>query len=475
MNILLFFFAGVVLFIIPLVGLWKLFVKAGRPGWAALIPGYNFYLMLKISGRPAWLVIFLFIPVIYLLVAVGVASDFAKSYGKYKFSDKIRATILSFIYFPLWGVDPEVQYLGPAADSGFREDHPQMTRKSSVREWVEIWLFNLFFVLFTRTFLFEAYVVPTPSMDSTLMVGDYFFVNKLSYGARIPNTPVSIPFVGHTLPFTGIKSYWEGIKFPYFRLPGFGQVKRGDVIVFNYPMEAGAPYFRPVDKREMYIKRCEALPGDTLSIIGAQVWVNGKPRPEPVTSKTSFLVVTDNAAINPEVISRLHIDINDGAPNGKNLMDMTKISASQLKLVPGIKSITEDIRLKGDIDPQIFPQDPNFRWNADNYGPVIIPQKGWTVKLDSLTLPIYKRAIEVYENNQLTVSGNEAIINGKPASSYTFKQNYYWVMGDNRHDSADSRYWGFVPEDHIEGKAGMIWMSLDESRFRWDRFFKLIR
>ncbi len=356
-----------------------------------------------------------------------------------------------------------------------KSDAKSTKKKSKGREWFDAIIFAVIAATLIRTLFIEAYTIPTPSMERSLLVGDFLFVSKMNYGARMPITPVSFPFAHHTMPITGTKAYWDGIQLPYYRLPGFSEVKKGDVVVFNFPMEADPPLSRPVDKRENYIKRCQGAPGDTLSIVDAQVFTNGKPNPVPPGSQIDYLIKTNGTDINPDIYKELNVSFYDDYGNPT----MTSESANKLRTYTNIEQLKPNIRSKGVTDPTfpVFPKDGTFAWNADNYGPIIIPKKGWTVKLDSANLPIYKRAIEVYEHNTITVNGNDITINGKKTNAYTFKMNYYWMMGDNRHDSADSRYWGFVPEDHIVGKALFIWMSWDSnesffSKIRWSRIFK---
>jgi signal peptidase I len=322
-------------------------------------------------------------------------------------------------------------------------------------------------------------------MERSMMVGDSFLVSKINYGPRIPMTPFCFPFANNTLPNTNAKAYWDGFELPYLRLPGFSSVKRGDVLVFNFPQDTIDN--RPVDKKEFYIKRCTAIAGDTLLIDNARVFVNGKIQPRPKQMQFEYKIDTvTGTSLNPELLKQLHASIYEGHEG----VTMTPASAAVLRTYSNIKSVTQVIAPKGQADSlsSIFPHTypptvllnariPDYRWNVDNIGPIIIPKKGWTVKLDSMTFPLYEHAIEVYEHNKVQVKGHDIFINGEKTNSYTFKMDYYWVTGDNWYDSEDSRYWGFLPEDHIAGKALFVWMSWDANaplfeKIRWDRFFK---
>ncbi|MDB4921606.1 signal peptidase I [Mucilaginibacter sp.] len=473
-------YAVVAFVVLLLTGCWKLFQKAGRAGWEALIPFYSTYIMLKLTGRPAWWLFWLFIPVFNVIVGIGIYIDFVKSYGKFTIRQQAAAILLPVLFLPKWGFEKRTQYLGQSASIGFKEKHQEKLVKSPAREWTEAILFAIVAATLIRTFFIEAYVIPTGSMESSLLIGDYLFVSKVNYGPRTPITPVSFPFAHHTMPLINTKAYWDGIKLPYFRLPGLSDVKKGDVVVFNYPMDADSPYYRPVDKRENFIKRCQATPGDALRIINAQVYINSKKMPNPTDGQPAYIVQTNGTSIDSLVLRELHIDVRAQYDGNNYEMLMTRQSAKKLNADPNIKSVTEYFQPLYTYDPQIFPHDSQFKWNVDNLGPIIIPKKGWTVTLDNLTIPVYKRAIEVYEYNKVKISGNDIIINGKKAATYTFKQDYYWMMGDNRHNSEDSRFWGFVPEDHIVGKALFIWMSTDETadflhQTRWRRIFKWIK
>ncbi|MCO5947325.1 signal peptidase I [Mucilaginibacter flavidus] len=489
------FYIGVCIIAAPfllltLPGYWKLFKKAGWQGWEALIPFYATYVMLKISGRPAWWLIWMFVPTINLIVGLGIYIDFIKSYGKFTIREQVAASLLPFFYLPKLGFD-NTEYLGQSATPEFMQQFGKAARRPMIIAWGIPFTSAVCIAVIIRMFFIESYVMPTSSMERTLLTGDYFFVNKLSYGARMPMRPISVPFTKSTISATNIKTYWDGLKLPYFRLPGFGNVKRGDVVVFNYPMDADSPLYRPVDKRENFIKRCQGIPGDTLSVVDAQVYVNGKAAPTPPGSEMEYTFTTNGGELNPQVLS----DLNVTQYPGRDYQTMTKASADALKGYSNVKDFKPVISKKGITDPQspVYPtnpghpvgpsnlmlngKQPDYQWSVDNYGPIIIPKKGWTVKLDSLTYPIYERCINTYENNKLEVKGSGIYINGKKTDSYTFKLNYYWMMGDNRHDSDDSRFWGFVPEDHIVGKAVLIWMSEDNEdslfgKIRWGRLFK---
>jgi signal peptidase I len=350
-------------------------------------------------------------------------------------------------------------------------------KKSKTREWVDAIIFAVIASTIIRGLLFSAYAIPSGSMEGTLLTGDYLFVSKLSYGPRMPFTPIAIPFTESTV--YDIKTYWDGIKLPYFRLPGTSEVKKNDIVVFNKPEEADAKYNRPVDVRTNLIKRCIATSGDVLAIVDARVYINGKPVKNAPKAQTSYIVSTDGNNLNPEMLQNLKIEVAQQLSATDYVMIIPIDSYNQLKGYSNIKAIKPVIETRGNFDPSIYPHNEKFKWNLDNYGPLLIPKKGLTIKLNDSTMALYSRAIELYEHNKVEVKGKDVYINNKKADSYTFKMNYYWMMGDNRHNSEDSRYWGFVPEDHIVGKAMITWMSTDSTatllnRIRWDRILKPI-
>ncbi len=352
--------------------------------------------------------------------------------------------------------------------------------KSKSREWVEAVVFAVIAATLIRTFLIEAFTIPTPSMEKSLMVGDFLFVSKVHYGPRVPMTPVSFPFAHHTLPGTeSTKSYVEWIKLPYWRFPGFQDIKNNDIVVFNYPMED----FRPVDKQENYIKRCIAIPGDSLKLVNGKVFINGVENPFPEFAQMSYHVKTDGTGFNPKKLTEMGIkqeDVHLLSNQGDFEMIMTAENAEKIRQFSNVREVVMVLEERGKSTYSYFPNDPAFDWSLDNYGSIYIPKKGVAINLDTRSLPLYKRLITVYEGNTLKVEGEKIFINDQLATSYTPKFDYYWMMGDNRHNSLDSRFWGFVPEDHIVGKALFIWLSLDNtaesigSKIRWNRMFTVI-
>jgi len=364
---------------------------------------------------------------------------------------------------------------------------PAKPQKSPTREWFDSILFAVVAATLIRWLFMEAFTIPTPSMEKSLLVGDFLFVSKLHYGTRTPKTPLQLPLTHQKIWLTDIPSYTDAVQLPSYRLPGFSSVKRGDVVVFNYPPEEQYPS----DLRTNYIKRCIGIPGDQVEIRERQVFVNGQATENPARSETSYFLKT-SSVVSAKVFKKYDITdyeqttetYNDTIPENDAsgyLIHTTPETAAKLKeqdFVQGLDVIGEP---KGQQNPMIYPQSPLFSWNVDNFGPVTVPKKGATIQLDEKNIALYGPVIQKHEGNEnVEISGNSVKIGGKAITSYTFKQDYYFMMGDNRHNSADSRFWGFVPEDHIVGKAVFIWMSIDPdpesvfSKIRWNRLFRII-
>lgn len=410
-----------------------------------------------------------------------------------------------------------------------------------VMSWVDALVFALVAVYFINLFVFQNYVIPSSSLEKSLLTGDYLFVSKVSYGPRIPQTPLTMPLTQHTFPIINTKSYIEFPHWDYRRVKGLGNVKLNDIVVFNYPagdtictelpyqteyysmvygfgqqifeqnnggpidlntlnkqqqhdyfeqvyalgrqyvasnpVEFGSIDSRPTDRRENYVKRCVGLPGQTLQIKNRIVYLDGKPNKEPDNVQYTYYIKLKQH-IPDDLMKELGISMEDlGSLNQRGCMPLTKATA---KALAAHKDIVESIRINTDATVgDLYPLNAVTNWTRDNYGPIWIPAKGKSINLDMNNIAVYERPIRVYENNELKIKNNQIYINGRLAKSYTFKMDYYWMMGDNRHNSADSRYWGFVPEDHIVGKPIFIWWSSDPDRkglggIRWNRLFNMV-
>lgn len=505
----------IVFTLLVMVGLFKLFEKAGEKGWKAFVPVYNLYVWLKIIQRPWWWIILALIPGVGFLMIMIMSVQLSKAFGKTSFTNLLLAAIVPFIYLPYIGFSADVKFKGA-------EDKSKL-RRSATREWVDAIVFAVVAATVIRTFFIEAFTIPTSSMEKTLMIGDYLFVSKLSYGPKLPNTPLSFPFAHHTMPLTkDTKSYFEWMKLPYMRLPGLGSVKSNDIVVFNYPegdtvvlnhqnqsyyalrrnygrqnvlnpkfiahddpdrIPMGGIVVRPVDKRDNYIKRCIGIPGDKIEIKNGELFVNGSGSYKPPTMQFIYGIpmkseLTRKAIKEFDLTEKIQ---RDTAGNIYTTLPIGRVDEMQQQPFVGPGQIQRIIypATSESNDLEIFPNDPRYNWSIDNFGPLTIPQKGVTVSLDMTNLPLYQRIIDVYEENDIEVKNGKIYINGTESSSYTFKMDYYFMMGDNRHNSADSRFWGFVPEDHIVGKAVFVWMSLKQDvpfgeKFRWERFFAFV-
>lgn len=530
----------IIYFIGAHIAMHKFFEKAGEKGWQVWVPFLSVWKAIQIIKKPWWWIIVYYIPFLGILIGLGIIVEMLKCFGYLRFYQHLAGVLFAPFYLPYVAWKSETQFVGPEAAKKYK--------KSTLREWADAIVFAVIAATIIRTFFIEAFTIPTSSMEKSLLIGDYLFVSKLSYGPKLPNTPISFPFAHHTLPLTeSTKSYVEWIKLPYMRLPGFGRVKNNDVVVFNYPEgdtvevshvshqnqsyyqlsrnfgrenvhnpqflnpQTGKPFgnitVRPVDKRENYIKRCVGIPGDSIEIIDQEVFINGTPLPLPPKKQVSYTVKAnpinfnvDNQmdyvelnrkilkfcfGIGDKIIDKMNITdlIQPISNEGDFYLNLTYENVLQIKkfgaFVTDIKqNIAEKAEPRAGLN--IFPNNKNYNWTEDNFGPLLIPKKGLTIPLNPENLPLYQRAIDVYEGNDLRVEDGKIFINGQPASSYTFKMDYYFMMGDNRHNSADSRSWGFVPEDHIVGKAVFIWLSLNPNeplpgKVRWNRLFSVIR
>ncbi|MCK0157605.1 signal peptidase I [Cellulophaga sp. F20128] len=516
--------------VIHFLGTWKLYVKAGRKSWEAAIPVYNAIVLMQIIRRPKWWVILLFIPIINLLMFPVIWVETIRSFGKNKLVDTwlVLLTLGFYIYYVNYVLD--VKYIED------RSIHP----KTGLGEWVSSIVFAIVAATLVHTYFIQPYVIPTSSLEKTLLVGDFLFVSKFHYGARTPMTTIAAPMVHDTLPLLGIKSYLSKPQLPYFRLPGFQKVKRNEIVVFSWPADTVRQFFvreagvkKPIDKKSNYVKRCVGLPGDTLSVVDGYVYIDGERTILPDRAKPMFYhAVTsksplDNATIKllgrnnfagysiripKETLKKDKVDelLDKGTNLDKIKEDSTYVyyagsiqdnriksylEAEEVKTI-NLFNLTEEEAKIAENSPnivsikkfsfsnprtRIFPQNTNLAGTEDNISPIYIPKANSTIKLNAKNLPLYKKIIKEYEGNTLSQSGNQISINGKVTDTYTFKQDYYWMMGDNRHMSEDSRFWGFVPENHIVGKPVLIWMSIDgindglsNWKPRWNRFFTTV-
>ena len=500
---------GLTLFIIGVIGwhlgMYGMFKKAGIEPWKALVPFYNTWLIIeKCKIRKYWFW-FQLIPIAGQFITIWVTIIFVMHFKKVSVLDHTATVLVPFLYFPYLGFSAKEKWHG---ETILKHYH-----KPASREWIDAAVFAIVAATLIRTFVFEAYVIPTGSMEKTLLINDFLFVNKMSYGARIPQTPLSFPFVHNTLPFSQTTpSYIKAVQLPYKRLPAFTDVKRNDVVVFNFPAGdtiinlvgygSAQPYYdilrfqykgdrealmreypiliHPMDKTDNYIKRCVAVGGDEVQVKNGSLFINNQPAYVPAGSQTEHLVETNGTNFSDDFLKEeLGIDmenttdqIRPGGKTGTFVINMTAEETEKVKKQPNVKSISPY------SDNQVgatFPNDEiNYSWTVDNYGPLKIPKKGDVLSINPQTIALYRRLIITYENNTLDEINGKFIINGKETSTYTTKFNYYWMMGDNRHRSQDSRYWGFVPETNVVGKASLIWFSWEKGP-RWKRLFNGIK
>jgi len=487
---------GIFFLIIQLIhglGTWKLYIKAGRKAWEAFIPIYNAIVLMKIINRSVWWTLLLFLPIVNMIMFPVIWVETARSFGKNKYLDTFLAVVTLGFYNYYLNYFEDVQYI----------EERSLVPKSSSGEWVGSILFAIVAATIVHTYFIQPYTIPSSSLEKSLLVGDFLFVSKFNFGARVPMTTVAAPMVHDTIPVLNNKSYlfddhieknktsWKNkLQLPYLRLPGFEKIDRNEIVVFNQPADTlldmnnfhpDRNYYKPIDKKTNLVKRCVAVAGDSLEVRDGFVYINGEKNvlPDRAHLQFSYYIQPKTNQFNPKFLKeRYDITDNFGIINNQNTYYFSAISdeaLSNFKNHPNVLSITPNKQEKGVRDPNIFPHDPNYNWNNDFFGPLYIPEAGKTIEINLKVLPLYKRAITEYEGNSLQVKGNQILINGEVASTYTFKQDYYWMMGDNRHNSLDARAWGLVPFNHVVGKPVFIWMSWDGLKNpRWERFFTTV-
>lgn len=520
MSLLIFF---IISYVLLSASLYKLFVKAGEEGWKALVPGLNFVVWCKLIGQPTWWAALLLIPIVNIFIYAGMCVDMVRSFGRFKFMDSFLAVVYAPIIFFMIGMKEEDKYLGKtvilekeyadkiqaAVDAEDQRAYQKLVhtnpyKKSQPREWAEAIFFAVFAAAFIRMFLIEAYVIPTPSMEGSLLVGDFMFVSKAHYGIRTPMTVAQFPLIHNTIPVLGGESYLKKPSLGYHRLPAINDIERNDPVVFNYP-EGDSVYMFPgrtmsiydlrrrnalnqakglklrvrsIDKKDHYIKRCIAVAGDEVQIIDKQVHINGKAVKNPDRMQFRYEAqVASGGTVNANKLDDLSVNLTDINTLVQNRASYLHLNDEQRKAVEEIGGITLTPSTPAYRPLDLFPHDPeNFgSWTMDNFGPLKIPKKGESVVITPKNIALYKRVIDVYEDNDLQIKNGRIFINGEQATEYTFKQDYFWMMGDNRHNSEDSRVWGFVPHDHVVGKPLFIWFSTKNGSIfngiNWGRIF----
>jgi signal peptidase I len=518
--------------IVHFLGTWKLYKAAGYQAWQAAIPVYNAVILMKIINRPLWWVILLFIPTINLILFSVIWVEILRSFGK----NSVKDTLLGLVTFGLY------IYALNYSDNPKHISDRSLRPKTGFGETVSSILFAIVAATIVHNYIMQPYIIPTGSLEKSLLIGDFLFVSKFHYGARAPMTAVSVPMVHDTIPVLKTKSYLKKPQLPYFRFPALQKIKRNDIVVFSWPADTVRQFFvrekrvdKPIDKKSNYVKRCVGIPGDTLEIIDGFIHTNGIKNVLPeraevqytfnayakkgVSSRKllaegfedfnrtykienitessyqqlipyivgrkgntveNFSVITESRGLPTDLIRSLGLRVSETLEANKQLT-LTLKEAAVLKKISWIDSVKQGINSVKVPNESFFPNKIPYDWNEDNFGPLIIPQKGTTVDLTRKNLPLYKKIIQEYEGNELEVTPTEIKINGKLASQYTFKKDYYWMMGDNRHKSEDSRFWGFVPNDHIVGKPVFIWFSIKGINdgiknwsVRWDRVFTTV-
>ncbi|AOW20218.1 signal peptidase I [Urechidicola croceus] len=492
MTIMQWFIFFLIIQVIHFLGTWKLYVKAGKKAWEAAIPVYNAVVLMDIINRPRWWVILLFIPIVNLLMFPILWIETIRSFGKNTRFDTtlVLITLGFYIYYVNYFTDVE------------HIKNRSLKPRSVLGDWVSSIAFAIIAATLVHTYVMRPFTIPTSSLEKSLLIGDFLFVSKFHYGARTPMTPLALPMVHDSMPsisipFTGLKtpsfvSHFKKPQLPYFRLPGLQKIKRNEIVVFNWPADSlkwmwndnsGKFTYKPIDKKTNYVKRCVAIAGDSLQIIDGDIYINGKLSimPDRAKPQYNYIVDTDGKQLNTRSL-RQRYNVREGYidNNGKYVLNLTDEEVELVRKNPLVKSATKQIEPSGTFNKKIFPHNEQYPWSSDNFGPIYIPEKGATVELNSKSIPFYEHLIREYENNDLTIDNNNIYINGKIATNYTFKQDYYWMMGDNRQNSLDARSYGFTPFDHVIGKPVFIWFSWEtngkglKEKIRWERLFTTV-
>ncbi|QIE58196.1 signal peptidase I [Rasiella rasia] len=475
--------------VIHFLGTWKLYVKAGRKAWEAGVPVYNAVVLMKIINRPWWWTILLFIPIVNLIMFPVVWVETLRSFGRNSALD----TALGILTFGLY-----IYYINYTQDVTHIADR-SLKPRTSAGEWVSSILFAVVAATIVHTYVMQPFTIPTSSLEKTLLVGDFLFVSKFHYGARVPITPLAFPMVHDTIPVVRTKSYISSPEVPYFRLPGFQKIKRNDIVVFSWPIDEfeniGPPpsgyAYKPIDKKSNYVKRCVGIPGDSLSIKNGSVYINGEPLELNDRARLQFgYQVLTNKPLNLEFVKDRY-DISDIYPLNQErtayLFHATDAALEKFRNYPDVVKVVAMSEIDSGYDQNVFPHDAQYAFNNNFFGPIYIPEAGKTVAITAESIPFYKRILEVYEgsemglDNKITQNGTQVLLNGQPITEYTFKMDYYWMMGDNRNNSQDARTWGYVPFNHVVGKPVFVWASFDNTnrgvfnwKPRWDRFFTTV-
>ena len=515
--------------VLHFLGTWKLYVKAGRKVWEAAIPIYNGVVLMQIINRPKWWIILLFIPVVNLLMFPVIWIETIRTFGFYKKLDSFLVIITLGLY---------IFYINYATNATYNANR-SLKPRSELGEWISSITFAIIAATLVHTYFMQPFTIPTSSLEKSLLVGDYLFVSKFHYGARVPSTVVAAPMVHDSIPFTSKASYLKKPQLPYTRLPGLQKIKNNDIVCFNWPADtlatmwgdnSGKFTYKPVDKKTNYVKRCVGIAGDSLEMRNGRFYINGKKNVLPERGKIQFYytyeskkpidqntypkflidkertnvykilseywnnekvqtAIKENGFLSKIGSDSLYTEVAGGInPNfarklkmvsvdNKININLTDDEVEELKKYPLTVSVN---KVNYGADTAIFPHIESLGWSQDNFGPIYIPEAGATVKIDTKSLPFYEQIIKNYENNDLQVVGENIFINGEKANSYTFKQDYFYLIGDNRHNSLDARYWGYVPFDHVLGKPVLVWFSWDKNgasflkSIRWERLFTTV-